>query len=66
MNYSVNIIQVIQTRFFAYVRRKCELRQEIESVIVDGVEQTQLAELCVAFREYFSSTFRNDGGEDPH
>ncbi len=51
--------------FFAYVRRKRELRQEIESVIVDGVEQTQSAVLCEAFRSYFSSTFRNDGGEDP-
>ncbi len=28
--------------FFAYVRRKRELRQEIESIIVDGVEQTQV------------------------
>ncbi len=51
--------------FFAYVRRQRELRQEIESIIVDGVEQTQPAVLTEAFRSYFSSTFRNDGGEDP-
>ncbi len=51
--------------FFAYVRRKRELRQEIESIIVDGVEKTQPAVLSEAFRSYFSSAFRNDGGEDP-
>ncbi len=50
--------------FVAYVRRKRELRQEIESIIVNGVEQTQPAVLSEAFRSYFSSTFRNDGGED--
>ncbi len=40
------------------------MRQKIESVIVDGVEQTQPAVLTEAFSSYFSSTFRNDGGED--
>ncbi len=32
---------------------------------MDGVEQTQQAALSEVFRRYFSSTFRNDGGEDP-
>ncbi len=32
---------------------------------MDGVEQTQPAVLSEAFRSYFSTTFRNDGGEDP-
>ncbi len=52
--------------FIAFVRRKRELRHEIENVIMDGVEQTQPAFLCEAFRSYFSSTFRNNGGNDPH
>ncbi len=39
--------------FFAYVRRKRELRLEIESVIVDGVEQPQPVVLSEAFRSYF-------------
>ncbi len=42
--------------FFAYVRRKCELKQENESEIVNGVEQTQPAVLYEAFRSYFNST----------
>ncbi len=32
---------------------------------MDGVERTQPTVLCEAFRIYFSSTFRNDGAEDP-
>ncbi len=31
---------------------------------MDGVERTQPAVLREAFRGYFSSTFRHDGGED--
>ncbi len=34
--------------FFAYVRKKRELREEIESIIVNGVEQTQPAVLTEA------------------
>ncbi len=51
--------------FFAYIRRKRELRHEMESVVVVRVEQTKPAVLCEAFKSYFISTFRNDGGEDP-
>ncbi len=32
---------------------------------MDGVEQTQPAVLSEAFRSYFSSALRNDGGVDP-
>ncbi len=43
---------------FSCVMRKLELKQEIASVIVNGVEQTQPGVLCEAFTSYFSSTFR--------
>ncbi len=47
--------------FFAYVRRRRELRMDVENIIVNGVEFSQPAELC----EVFSSTFRKDEGNDP-
>ncbi len=50
--------------YFACVRGKPELRQEIESIIVVRVKQTQPAVLCEALRSYFSLTFRNDEGND--
>ncbi len=51
--------------FFVYVRRRGEVRMEIENVIVNGVGISQPAELCEVFRSNFSSTFRNDEGYDP-
>ncbi len=51
--------------FFAYARRRRELRMDVENVIVNGVELSQPAEMCEAFRKYFSSTFRKDEGNDP-
>ncbi len=50
--------------FFANVKRKRKLRQEIESVIVDQAEQSQPPELSEAFRGYFNSTFSNDEGHE--
>ncbi len=41
------------------------LRMDVENVIVNGVEWSQPAELCEVFRNYFSSTFRKDEGNDP-
>ncbi len=38
---------------------------DVENVIVNGVELSQPAEMCEAFRNYFSSTFRKDEGNDP-
>ncbi len=38
---------------------------DVENVIVNGVELSQPAEICEAFRIYFSSTFRKDEGKDP-
>ncbi len=38
---------------------------DVENVIVNGVELSQPAEMCEAFRKYFSSTFRKDEGNDP-
>ncbi len=38
---------------------------DVENAIVIGVELSQPAELCEVFRRYFSSTFRNDKGNDP-
>ncbi len=32
---------------------------------MDGVEQAQPAVLCEAFKRYFSSIFRNEGGNNP-
>ncbi len=51
--------------FFAYVRRRRELRMDVVHVIVKGVEFSPPAELCEVFRSYFSSTFRNDEGNYP-
>ncbi len=38
---------------------------DVEIVIVNGVELSQPAEICEAFRKYISSTFRKDEGNDP-
>ncbi len=38
---------------------------DVEYVIVNGVELSQPAEMCEGFRNYFSITFRKDGGNDP-
>ncbi len=38
---------------------------DAENVIVNGVELSQPAKLCEVFRSYFSSTFRNNEGNDP-
>ncbi len=51
--------------FFVYVRRRRELRMDVANVIVNGVELSKPAEMCEAFRKYFSSTFRKDEGIDP-
>ncbi len=37
----------------------------VENLIVNGVELSQPAEMCEAFRNYFSSTFRKDQGNHP-
>ncbi len=38
---------------------------EVENLIVNGVELSQPAELCEVFRNYFSSAFRKDDGSSP-
>ncbi len=55
----------MKNAFFASVRRRRELRMDVESVIVNGVELSQPAEICEVVRNYFSSTFRKDDGNDP-
>ncbi len=50
--------------YFACVRGKPELRQEIESIIAVRLKQAQPAVLCEALRGNFSLTFRNDEGND--
>ncbi len=49
--------------FFAYKRRRRELRMKVENIIVNGVEISQPKGKM--FRSYFSSTFRNDEGNVP-
>ncbi len=38
---------------------------DVENVIVNGFELSKPAEMCKAFRKYFSSTLRKDEGNDP-
>ncbi len=38
---------------------------DVENVFVNGVGISEPTELCEVFRSYFSSTFRNDEGNDP-